>query len=91
MPGLKIFAFAISVHHFAKDITRYTICVYHNFHEILYHDISSIMIITSLVFTPYACYKAFSLYIHTCVYACMHAYIITTLHIHTYMAIYLCM
>ena len=36
-------------YHFDKDITffisQYTICVYHDYREILYHDISSIMII----------------------------------------------
>ena len=35
--------------HFAEDIaffiSQYTICVYHDYHEILYDDISSIMII----------------------------------------------
>ena len=38
-------------YHFAKDIAffipRYTICVYHDYHEILYHDISSITIIVA--------------------------------------------
>ena len=43
-------------YHFAKDIaffiSRYTICVYHDYHEILYHDISSItIIVASLVHT----------------------------------------
>ena len=36
-PGLKMFPFAISVHHFAKDFAF----LYHNmatvYHEILYH------------------------------------------------------
>ena len=44
----KIFAFTISLNHFARDIaflSQHTICVYHNSHEILYHDISSITII----------------------------------------------
>ena len=39
-------------YHFAKDIaflSRYIICVYHDYHEILYHDISSITIIVALL------------------------------------------
>ena len=44
-------------YHFAKDIvffiSRYTICVYHNYREILYHDILSITIIVALVLLIY--------------------------------------
>ena len=61
----KLFAFAIcsSFHQrFCVFISRCTICVYHDYHEIVYHDISSITIIVASLISVWSLTSSSSLY-----------------------------
>ena len=63
-----MFAFAICssfCQRFCVFISRYTICVYHDYHEIVYHDVSSIMIIVASLISSLSVFLSPAVVVYT--------------------------